>query len=497
MKRWICLLLTLSMAFVWSAGYAAHYDTLAEKLSRQLEKGSGLRGVIGLSVDGEADWVQLLKPLSGRQLSLRGIVADGSLSYQLYAEEEDDTRFGVTELYGDHQTVYLTSDLLIDTVLSFPNRGDLFSTFATIGNENPAVYSTILALLQMKQSDWNDSWMQLLIPYEEQLDAWIEQYVSEPVILKEDGISTVQLTYTLTPEVVKQEMKALLHLALRDQALLFVFADVMTEEQQAVYLNPANGWYYDLLIDALPLEEDLIYVQCLSALGEKLSTSFTMPLSDATWHKLCIETEGNDEIVSLSLISTDQTIRLTYQQPSNDVIVGEIRTESAEQKLGASFSLEKTSDSYTDEEIRNHEVTEWTLYAEPLPDLEEFQPFSAQLRSHFYSKPADTQATTMEQTLTIMLPDGTLQLAGRFRSTTPWVIEPLSNTSGAKDLAAMTKEERVEIVQDWLANALIVYAMPVEESTASATPTEPATATDLATVTDLANLTDLPVSAEE
>lgn len=464
MKRMICLLVCLSLLVCCTGASAAHYETLAEKLSRQLEKGSGLKGAMTLTVEGEAAWAQLLQPLSGVDLSLRGIATEEGFEYSVFAGPDDGDRLGLTQIYGDAERAFLRSDLLIDSLFMLPIRGDLLSS-VTAG-ANPTFYSAAMAISGVRSDDWADLWAPVLQPYLDHIDRWMTPYGAEPVVERVDGASQMVIVYDLPADALRAEMKALLGMALQDQQLLTLLKGVVTDEQLAAYLDPNFQWFYEAVIDALPLEGGVRLMHRVSAQGEMLATGMTFPLDGANgWDALTIdETETGR---SVTLTGDRRSLTFTAEAIDADQWAGMFTYVPAEgEQVSFAYNLNRTSDYYTDEETRSHEVTDWQLTLRNAED----QVSTILLRVHYYSKPADTQATTLELALSAELPDGKLTFAGRFRSASPWQLDASLPREGATDLSAMSAADRMGVVTDLLANALALFD---------------AEAADAATITDL------------
>lgn len=471
MKRMICLLLTLLLVVGCVNAQAVQYDSLAEKLARQLEKGSGLKGALTFTAAGDGEWVRLLAPLSGRQLSLRGLQGeDGRMEYSLFEGGDDGEHLGLTQLYTGGSKLYLRSDLLIDSLYSLPVHGDLLSSFTGIGSETPTFYSALCAASSLRPEDWAAEWAPLLERYEAHIDDWMTPYGAEPVVTRVGVVSQVEIVYELPIDAVKAEMKALLHMALSDEALLKQLRSVMTDEQNAAYLDPAFAWYYDQLIDGMSMTENVKLTRRMSAQGEVMGTVLHFPLVGVDgWTALTIET--NEPAVSITLTGQGQSVTFTGENDGVSYGGSVVCVQAEGDTLGFAYLAEKTTDAYIDEENRTHEITDWAIQLDPVGNAAAFDPAVLQLRLHYYSKPAATQATTLEVTLQGTLPGGEISFAGRFRSVSPWDFSTDLPTAGDRDMSAMTAEERGEVIADLLVNALVVFGLE-DDSAAAESPAE-------------------------
>ena len=104
--------------------------------------------------------------------------------------------------------------------------------------------------------------------------------------------------------------------ALYDETLLTLLRPMMTEEQQAAYLNPALGYFYDACIDALPLSGDLRLSRKFSARGDTLSVAVALPLPQNAWGYTTLTFRQEGSTTALVLNSATQT--LTFSMASAD-----------------------------------------------------------------------------------------------------------------------------------------------------------------------------------
>ena len=149
-----------------------------------------------------------------------------------------------------------------------------------------------------------------------------------------------------------------------------------------------------------------------------------------------------------------------------------------------------------DDDTREHDVTTWTLDVamdESVTgdgDYAVFEPVQASLMTHFHSKNAKRNATTLEVTASLTQGGESLALAGSIKTASPWVLDQLP-TEGAEDLTAMTDSYRGEILGMLWSNlqsalsALHPGELPVPDE-AEATATDLTVEDEAVTGTDLA-----------
>ena len=151
------------------------------------------------------------------------------------------------------------------------------------------------------------------------------------------------------------------------------------------------------------------------------------------------------------------------------------------QGFAAAFTLKKVFSHTVDDDTREHDVTTWTLEVSMDDtvagdgDYMTFEPVQASLMTHFHSKNAKRNATTLEVTASVTQGTESLALAGSIKTSSPWVLDKLP-TDGAEDITAMTASYRGEILDMLWSNlqsalsALHPGELPVpEENTATGT----------------------------
>lgn len=518
MKKFLCLLTALVCLASTALAVQLEY-TLPEKFAQQVKFGSGVKGTATLSASGGAQWLELLLPFTGTELQIRAIqTKEGShlsalqraegfeFQYQIYALDEEGRQQATTWLYGDKTDAYIASDMLPDTILSIPQGGKLLEAILGSEGENPTIFSVIQSIADVDESMWQDAWLPALKAYESALEMWMDNYAEDPTVLhKADGSSSVLVRYEIPAVAVKAQMKAMMASLVQDQVLLSLLRPLMSVEQQAVYLNSALVYYYDAVIDALPLNGNVMLHRELSSLGEVLSTSVSLPLPENSggWTELEYDLTGTDTTLSLMGDKTTVTLLMGESAANAETTTwtGVLRVLPVEgEKLSTAFSLRRSRTTSQDESGYGHEQISWVLEAEPeLSHLEAddeardeylvFEPVSLSLGLHYYSKSKDNNPTTLEIELSAHLPTVELALSGKIKTSNAWTREVLSR-EGAEDLLAMSEERMTDLAEQFADNATktmtALYATP--EPIAAAEPTvEPEEVPDanVSTATDV------------
>ena len=529
MKRVLCLVLCMMLCVPFALAETA--DTLPKRFARQLSGGNGMRGYVSITASGLADWLSALLPFTATDIQIRAIgekqgemsdeiLDDDDWQVRFYAENSAKEEVGTTWLYGDPKGVYFQSELLPEAVLTVPVenihllyelfRGEwskLFFAFdpmdmkAPGANGNASAYAAVAEVLGIPAQEWEEKWLPVLENYFLQLDLWLASYGDSTVVTGEEtGSLKMTATYTIPADALKAEAKYLIGQMLYDYELQNLLLPYVTMEQRVTYLNSSMVYFYEACIDALDLQGDIILSREMSALGEVVSTTvslpvpalpetLTSPVEDAAAAILGLEEypllEGVNRVVmmqsgaekSLTLSGEKRNISITATQTHDEehvtAMAGEIKvipTAGVEENaLSAAFTCSYGQKIWQDEKYLDHDTTEFAIAIEPaLANLDEddpfrssyveFQPVSLNMTVDYRNNPNQANsAVQININVDAQLPDAQVQAETVLRITTQMEMKALP-TTGAEDLTQMTDERKDELLQELLGNAVITMA---------------------------------------
>ncbi len=483
MKRFFCLFMSFTMFLTLGlAEELTEEYSQPEKMYRQIELGSGLRGAMKVAVTGDTQWAALLSPLNDAEFQMRMICSGKEMDAQLYAvkNELEDAH---TEIYKNEDHYYLRSSLLMDSVLSLPFSGDLISSItSTMTQGNPSYLSFILKLLFAG----DDMFKSASSGISTQLRAWIESFTGEPEVTSGQQGTRMLFSYDIEPEELKKELKVLVNYVSHDAELVKMLNETMTEEQANLIMNTQWSWYIDQLIDSLPLSEGIRLSRLVSMQGEEIEASMYLPLADPEnrWKSLEIRTNETCYILK----GDYETLEWRPEDQNEDHLKGTLLMQGTTQPFCVAYELTKDTEKTSDAEDYHHETITYTFRIAPdwdmLPpeaDHDEylkFDPIEAQLRLHYYSKSAKRAATTLDVTLAGLIPGGRIQAAAKFRTSTPWELTHM-DIKQTIPLEKTPMDERIQIAEDLLAN-LLVRLDTMKPADDAEEQTELATASDMA-----------------
>jgi len=150
---------------------------------------------------------------------------------------------------------------------------------------------------------------QALGTYTTKIDLWIESHRQSAVLGRlENGASTMEVRYAISPAALKAQLKQLVLDLLSDDALLNKLQAYLPGEQARLMLNPQMLNYYFSAIDQLPIEKELTINRTVTLRGETVALHLRLPLHDATSGNLEL---AYDRVAGLGDLPDENMISLT------------------------------------------------------------------------------------------------------------------------------------------------------------------------------------------
>ena len=452
LTRLVCLVMSCLLIVNVSLAELADEDyTQEEKFLQQLSLGSGLRGAMKFAVAGESGLAQLLLPLNDAEFQLRSIRSGDEFSCELYAEK-NGVESAQTEIYRDKQNWYLKTELLLGSTLSLPNNGDLLSSVTSSETSgNPSMYSFILRFLSAQPAIWDETIASTSVL------SWFEAYAQEPRVISENNENVMRFQYVIPASALLSGMKTTMHDLLADTIFQAKLKSLLTKDQADLVLNPDLMWYFDQVIDKLPLTGNAVFERTVTMQGTEVSSHIVLPVY-----------EPKNVVNQFEILVEEGKTSYILSGPDMDVIwipesetAGKIQFMRSEQDSAAvRYHFSSDISTTVDADDFHHQTMNYSLKLEEddTTDLTgewiSFDPIEIQMRLHYYSKSAKRSATTLDVTLAGLIPGGRIQAAAKFRTTTPWEFTHM-DTSGSISLESKSSEERIEILQDIFANLLM------------------------------------------
>ena len=491
MKRKGITILCIVMLVCQAVGaLAATSFTLPEKMSRQLEIGSGLKGAFTLQGEGLTEALQFLTPLLGKELQVRSMVNGEELHAYVYQDSGNEKQLGLTEVYRKDNTWTFRSDLVPDVQLYLPPVEESLDQLSRKEGGNPSMLSALWRLLHVSAGDYETKWAPAVQTYLDALEGWLAQYASAPVVQKaESGSSLMEMTYEIPVKDLIARIVQWDETAAADAALGELLSGILTEEQKEVYLNPHLGYFYQEALEQLKLDFDLTISRTVSTMGEPVSLTIELPLDEEIfkYSSLTLVNENQETICTLQKEEESLTLVIPEGFGAEGNFTGDcwlIRRmkEEGQKSLSLRLDLHKTVEESTDEETRSHEMDHYVLRidndfsrlteGEKQEDFEAIEPIDAAVDLHYFSKYPQNSPTTLEIQAGITQGAFRLSLEGSFKTASPWIFSPftIKNPVNALELAPEVLGGYGEkLIEN--AEATLIVPTPTPEPTATPEPT--------------------------
>lgn len=552
MKRFLRALLCamLVMSMLLPCAFADTY-TLDELFLQQfVVGGNGIAGSFTLTASGVADWLEYLQPFTAAKISIRAIgepqgdmhdsvTVEDYEDWQLrfYAKDSAGVERGRTWIYGDSSAIYLQSELLPDVLLTWPRenahilyglaRGQILPLMTALDpngitandrDENPTAYGFLASLSQISEEEWDENWAPVMDKYNSAMDLWLSGYGTQTVKGQGTGSLTMSATYSIPAADLKAQTKQLLGMMLYDYELQALLAPHFTQAEKTIYLNPTLVYFYNACIDALPLEGNILLSKQMSAMGDTIGMSVSLPLPPlpeeltapvshllaqvfqlpydnvlSGVNQVTFEQAGGD--VSITLNGSERTISFILDESAENaesvIWDGFIRIVpsalSDDPSMFASFSYRSNINNYQDDNWVRHSVRTVSLELQPdLSLLEEDDPFRSRYVNFapigvnsvvdMYSASGEGQPVKMLIDLGLTLPDAQIALSANLRMSEKWAHETLPKT-GALNAFELTDEDWTAFLDEMKEKAIdtmISLNTAAAPATTDPAPQEPA-----------------------
>ena len=475
MKKVVCLLLCVILTGISAVSFAAVSYSLPEKMQKQLEIGSGLKGTVTLHSEGNSPVVLALHPFQDVELQFRSLRSGNQMHAYLYQAGENEEQKGLTEFFNDGNNLYFRSDLLQDNVLTLPAVDQMIDLMRSPEGGNPSAASMLYRWAQLSGEKRDSLLNGVMEVLSSPLEIWLAQYATaSEVHTLENGTSAVDLNYTIPMADLKTEMVELYALLLQRSEGQALMDALMSEEQRKVYANENLLYYYREALDAMNNDYDIAYSRTVSTLGQTISSSLELPLDSEKMNCQALLIENANGLTSYTLRGEDQLITikiagdLNLQEIDSFSVWIETRPNPASEnqdpaayhalRADLKHSVELTSD----EESRDHQREVWHFHTERdvsrLTDPEnadlypEETPLDLDLNLHYFSRYSQSSPTTLEFQLKYDADQLNLTLSGQLKTASPWVFTPFK-TDNAVNLMQMTSQERELKLAEFLASA--------------------------------------------
>lgn len=497
MKRFLCLLLVITLMLPAAALAATEDYTVAGKLLKQLWAGSGFSGTLTLNSQnrqGDSLW-QKPAVVNVDYIYVRPTDTTPAQHRADLTLMDGDSALSAAHLQLKEGTLSAQADAISPDWYAFTDvEGSAETVQETVTgwlSQTGAPQLAALALSALSGLEETDGLDAVEEKYTTRIDLWFEGFRQDAVLGKtEDGTSTIQVSYEVPALAVKAQIKQMLLELLSDEESLSVLTAALGQETAQRYLTPEWQSYYFQAVDELPLTGSLTLSRTMSLKNELLSLYLSLPLYDAQGGNVTLSYERNkgegdlpDE--NLLLLETElRAIELRYQEYRSMTDVAVIQgtflnqpADGEEKALSLSFTLRTQETEGTDDQQRETCDIAVTLNLSQNGEgdgLVEIPETEIALNAHFASKALKSAATEMEAQLTIGGDGRDSVLAASFTGTSRKKWEPESLPEDIIPLSDLTDEDVTALLPGAAARiaALLSQYAPVQaEPAETAEPT--------------------------
>ena len=468
MKKICSIILTIILALSVISTASAAY-TLPEKMERQLQVGSGLKGSLVIHTNADEEMNPLIHSIRNTRFEIRGIQYEGNQHYYIYQAGEEETLNALTEICRMDGRYYLRSDFLESGCILLPTMDHVINAALKSEGENPSIIPDLLRAVLGSETE-NDLNTDSL---ERTVELWINTFSTASTVQSGEGSPRLSQTFSIPVEEACNAMTEVIRMISSSENYMGWFRENLTKEQIDLYLNPNLGYYYADAMKQLDMEGEIQFTRTVSTLGELINSSLFLPLDAAKTGYSSVTFESNEEEKSVFLTGPDGVlyIRLPMETDlKNDdyenaairfVRISSDREDSKNVavRITATRKSEKTEDTA---ENRIHEKETYILHiardTENLPEeidpekIDDFEDADAEIVIHYSSKPQLSSPTTLEVFCRVTHGEYSFSLEGELKTASPWIFAPFS-IDGAKDGGNYTIEDLKDLGKTWIKNA--------------------------------------------
>ena len=479
MKKSVCLILIILFMMVFvGTSFAASY-TLPEKMSKQLQAGSGLYG--SFVIHGNADTVlfPLFAALQNAEYEIVGIKTENYLHYHIFQSEDPDTRNVIAEFLHPDDRFYFKSDLLDSSPFLIPDADQIINGILDIKGDNQPVFYKLLKMILSDPESQDSSNAESL---EKLIDLWISGFQPVTTVTKDDN-AVPQLTeeFVIPMESMYNMVTEIVQYIYRNDSIMNVLRSSLDEEDIFLYFNPDLSYYYLEAMNQLNLNGDIVFKRTVSTMGEMLESSLTLPLDEARtgYSSLQVKNDAQRKSICVSgekgIVFLELPLDVSFSETEYQASVRFVRVNSdtAEKNLALLIHIVRSREAYQDDvETKSFENDLFNIIIErdvsALPDgvsadqIPEMASVQANAELHYSSKTlVSRNPTTLEFSAKVLQGNYNYDITGKVKTASPTkIMEDYSWISNTFDLsntitpAGFSLDEEKQLLTRWIVNCM-------------------------------------------
>ncbi len=476
MKMRFRLLMMILVILAICENAAAGGYPLREKMEKQLQIGSGLKGSFVVHGNVDKEDYALLESLQNAEYEIRGIRQEENLHYYFFQNGENDTMKALTEICRISDVWFLRSDLLGEQVYQLPSENEAINEILDIQKgENPSILPTILRSF-LPGNEEKEADQALLQKLEKLIEVWINGFSAETTFhSKDDGAPRLSLEFRIPTEALNKMIQEMLTVVTSDDTAMASLKEYLNDEEMALYANANLEAFYGEALSKLDLKGDIIFQKTVSTLGEPLEACLIRPLDEEKTGYSATRIENDAENKSFTISGKKGTYSVTLPTSMDNWESGSEKTfrvcrantvdrdGKKEDNLSLLITIDKNFiESEEEETARTHETEQYKiravrdvsvlpegLTADLFPEMEDIQ---AQLELHYSSKIELSSPTTLEFAFQMSKGKAYFDVSGKVKTASPWEFLPFQ-TENAIHLDVFAKDGMNSIREMWMKGA--------------------------------------------
>lgn len=490
MKKIISIVIGLVVALSLIVSASAAGYALPEKMMKQIQVGSGIKGTINLKGNADADLQPFFAAVQNAEYELRGIHFSNNEHYYIYQAGENEQRNNLSEiLKNDEGKIYLRSDLIEGKSYQLPNLENILGLLLKADGTNPSVLSNIIQAVLSEQSEEGSAFNTDAL--ERQIETWITSFATETAIQKsEEGTPRLFQEFVIPLNELYGEISSLIRYLSKDEGFMTSIRTLLSEEQAALYLNPNLEYFYLEALNHLNLKDEIRLSRSLSTMGELISSSLQIPLDEEKTGFSSIVIQTADQAKSYLITGAKGTYMLKIpadfdlKKPDFDDTLSFVYVNNEDEKaekLSLKISVTKKHETYDDpDESKTHEKDHYVIHIardtsvlpeqiheEMIPDMESA---NAEIDIHYSSKMQLSSPTALEIAAKVEQGKFWFELNATIKTASPWTFSPFE-VSDAVSMADWQKDDYINLKNTWIkyaAEKLIHFAEEIRQMEISA-----------------------------
>ena len=468
MKKAVTFIISILVMFSCLNAFSAEY-TLPEKMKKQLEIGSGLKGSFSILTSGYEKNNPLLDALNRTEFEVRGLFTEGNLYYCIYQADDSEKQNNKTEIFSADGSFFIKTELLDNQLYVLPDLYQAADIMTLKEKETTSVTSAMIKLVEAISGTQSIEWETAIQPYRERIELWLSRF---PVVTDystvSDGRSCLEMSYDIPYSSMVSFIQELLQVIFIDENILRLLDQVMTDEQKSLYFNPDLYYFYVEILNSFKTDENIVISKTTdSKTGKTVASHLSLPVNPDIAGFDLFTADQEDNGISTWLLKGENRL-ISLKMPSNPIwdtdfeydiqfvnlYFGSGKETPVSNALCIRISRQSSGPISSEEDEKSHENYVYKMNIRQDPSIltenyparfEDCDELNAEINLHFSGKNAQQSPTTSELDFILQIGEKEISISGKFKSAAPWVVS-IPETRDGINLLETKKENQTELI---------------------------------------------------